>query len=66
MRIGFEAPFPCADLESRYGPRHVIVASRLGKGIVIRPGLPEFSASLRRNAELAGFLERVWTLLVSP
>jgi len=48
------------------GRRQVIVASRLGKGIVIRPGLPEFSASLTDNAELAGFLERVWTLLVSP
>jgi hypothetical protein len=48
------------------GRRQVIVASRLGKGIVIRPGLPDFSASLRANAELAGFLDRVWTLLVSP
>ncbi len=48
------------------GRRQVIVASRLGQGIVIRPGLPDFSASLRRNSELAGFLERVWTLLVSP
>jgi hypothetical protein len=48
------------------GRRQVIVATRLGKGIVIRPGLPEFSASLRENAELAGLLERVWTLLVSP
>ncbi len=48
------------------GKRQVIVASRLGKGIVIRPGLPDFSASLRSNAELAGFLERAWTLLVSP
>jgi hypothetical protein len=48
------------------GRRQVIVASRLGKGVVIRPGLPDFSASLRRDAELAGFLERAWTLLVSP
>jgi hypothetical protein len=48
------------------GKRQVIVASRLGKGIVIRPGLPDFSASLRSNAELAGFLERAWTLLVTP
>lgn len=47
------------------GRRQVIVASRLGKGVVIRPGLPDFSASLRTNAELAGLLERVWTLLVS-
>ena len=40
--------------------------SRLGKGIVIRPGLPDFSSSLRTNAELAGLLERVWTLLSRP
>ncbi|MEJ7796972.1 MAG: N,N-dimethylformamidase beta subunit family domain-containing protein [Solirubrobacteraceae bacterium] len=45
------------------GRRQVIVASRLGEGLVIRPGLPGFSAGLRSNAELRGFLERVWTLL---
>jgi hypothetical protein len=48
------------------GRRQVIVASRLGKGLVIRPGLEDFSASLHTNAELAGFLERVWTLLSRP
>jgi hypothetical protein len=48
------------------GRRQVIVASRLGKGLVIRPGIADFSASLRTNAELAGFLERVWTLLSRP
>ena len=48
------------------GRRQVIVASRLGDGIVIRTGMPGFSASLRRNADLARFLEGVWTLLVSP
>jgi len=48
------------------GRRQVIVASRLGKGLVIRPGIPDFSASLKTNAELAGFLERVWTLLARP
>ena len=48
------------------GRRQVIVASRLGKGLVIRPGMPDFSASLKTNAELAGFLERVWTLLARP
>jgi hypothetical protein len=51
---------------TRDGKRQVIVASRLGKGYVIRPGIPDFSESLHRNAELAGFLERAWTLLVSP
>ena len=48
------------------GRRNVIVASRLGKGLVMRPGLPDFSASLRKNAELAGLLERMWTLLSRP
>jgi len=48
------------------GRRQVIVASRLGKGLVIRPGLPDFSAMLKTNAELEGFMERVWTLLARP
>jgi hypothetical protein len=45
------------------GARRVIVASRLGQGLVIRPGLPDFSASLQDNAELAELLDRIWTLL---
>ena len=48
------------------GRRQVIVASRLGKGLVIRPGMPDFSATLKTNAELAGFMERAWTLLSRP
>jgi len=48
---------------TQIGDRQVIVASRLGKGLVIRPGLPDFSAKLRTNPELATFLERTWTLL---
>ncbi len=48
------------------GRRQVIVASRLGTGLVIRPGLPDFSASLKTNTELAGLLERAWTLLARP
>ena len=51
---------------TREGQRRVIVASRLGKGLVIRPGLPDFSGSLRTNAELSNLLERVWTLLSRP
>jgi len=43
--------------------RQVIVAVRSGKGIVIRTGLPEFSAGVRENAELAELLDRTWTLL---
>jgi hypothetical protein len=45
------------------GDGQVIVASRLGDGLVIRPGLPDFSAKLKTNPELATFLERAWTLL---
>jgi hypothetical protein len=45
------------------GDRQVIVASRFGDGLVIRPGMPDFSAKLRTNPELATFLSRAWTLL---
>jgi hypothetical protein len=45
------------------GDRQVIVASRFGDGLVIRPGMPDFSAKLATNPELAAFLERTWTLL---
>lgn len=48
------------------GRREVIVASRFGKGLVIRTGLPDFSASLKRNHELAALLESAWTLLSRP
>ena len=43
--------------------RQVIVAARLGKGIAIRTGLPEFSATVRESPELAELLDRMWTLL---
>jgi hypothetical protein len=45
------------------GARQVIVASRFGDGLVIRPGMPGFSAGLRDNPELAALLDRIWTLL---
>jgi hypothetical protein len=45
------------------GARQVIVAARVGKGLVIRTGLPEFSASVREDPELAELLDRTWTLL---
>ena len=44
-------------------PRQVIVAARFGRGLVIRTGLPDFSASLQDDAELAELLDRIWTLL---
>jgi len=45
------------------GDAQVIVAARFGKGLVIRTGLPEFSARLRESPELAELLDRAWTLL---
>jgi hypothetical protein len=47
------------------GERSVIVAARLGKGLVIRTGMPEFSARLRDSPELLELLDRLWTLLRS-
>lgn len=48
---------------SQEGDRQVIVAARVGEGLVIRTGLPEFSARVREDAELAELLDRIWTLL---
>ena len=61
VRGGSEAIAAAAATQD--GARQVIVAARFGEGLVIRPGLPEFSASLQGNAELAELLDRIWTLL---
>ena len=61
MRGGAGAVLAAAATQD--GERTVIVASRFGKGMVIRPGLPEFSAGVRENAELSELLDRTWTLL---
>jgi hypothetical protein len=45
------------------GDRQVIVASRLDDGLVIRPGIPDFSLKLRASPELATFLDSAWSLL---
>ena len=45
------------------GRRRVIVATRLGKGLVIRPGLGDFARRLRARGEIGGFMESAWTLL---
>lgn len=47
------------------GERRVIVAARFGKGLVIRPGLPDFSSRLSSEPQLAELLDRFWTLLRS-
>jgi hypothetical protein len=54
---------PVATAATADGQRTVIVAARVGRGLVIRPGLPDFSARLGRDAELSTLLERTWTLL---
>jgi hypothetical protein len=45
------------------GERAVVVAAHFGKGLVIRTGLPDFSARLQDDDELAELLDRIWTLL---
>lgn len=45
------------------GRTPVIVATAIGKGLVIRTGLPEFSSKLRSDTELNRFLSSVWAEL---
>jgi len=42
--------------------RGVIVASRFGKGLVIRTGLPDLPASLSSDDQTAQLVRRIWTL----
>jgi hypothetical protein len=57
------APAIAAAAAAQDGTRQVIVASRFGDGLVIRPGMPGFSAGLRGSTELVALLERSWQLL---
>ncbi len=41
----------------------VLVASRFGDGVVVRLGVPDFSARLSSDPELVTLLKRIWTLL---
>jgi N,N-dimethylformamidase beta subunit-like, C-terminal/FlgD Ig-like domain len=43
--------------------RPIVVAVRYGRGLVIRTGLPEFARRLSRDADTAGLMRRIWTLL---
>jgi hypothetical protein len=43
--------------------RLVIVAARFGRGLVIRPGMPDFAARLTPSPEIATLMGRTWTLL---
>ena len=45
-------------------PQHpAFIAYRLGKGIVVRAGTPEWASSLAGNVELTNVTRRVWSLL---
>ena len=45
------------------GARSVIVGARLGKGLVLRTGLPELPVRAGDDPELTTLLRRMWTLL---
>jgi hypothetical protein len=55
-----------ARLEAAAGPedeRPVILAYRLGEGLVVRTGLPDWSARLGADYRVAEIMRRAWTLL---
>lgn len=57
---------PRAQQVAAAGPaanRVVIVAYRLGQGLVIRTGLPQWSERLSSNAKVGEVMSRTWTLL---
>lgn len=43
--------------------RPVVVAARLGKGLVVRTGLPDFPQRLNAHPESAALMNRLWVLL---
>jgi hypothetical protein len=45
------------------GLRPVIVAERLGKGLVVRTGLPDWTARINDDPEVAEVTRRIWALL---
>jgi hypothetical protein len=45
------------------GARPVIVGLRLGRGVVLRTGLPELPQRLGHDGDVDGLMERAWTLL---
>ena len=58
--------WPGATIASAAGAqegRPIIVGARVGKGIVIRTGLPDWSSRLRDDANVATVTRRAWTLL---
>lgn len=45
------------------GERDVIVAARLGRGLVIRTALPQLPSKLSRDPDLQALVRRIWVLL---
>ncbi len=43
--------------------RPVIVAARTGKGLVVRPGIPDFPQRLSSRPESAALMNRLWVLM---
>ena len=41
----------------------MVIAHRVGRGLVIRTGLPEWSRRLGTDREVAEVMRRMWTLL---
>jgi len=43
--------------------RPVVVAARIGRGLVVRPGIPDFAQRLTPRPESAALMNRLWVLL---
>jgi len=43
--------------------RPVVVAARIGRGLVVRPGIPDFPQRLTPRPESAALMNRLWVLL---
>ncbi len=43
--------------------RPVVVAARVGRGLVVRPGIPDFAQRLTPQPESAALMNRLWVLL---
>ncbi len=53
---------PAADAVTTEG-RPVVVAARVGRGLVVRPGIPDFPQRLTPQPESAALMNRLWVLM---
>jgi hypothetical protein len=63
LRLGSEADALAAAVTVQPPGRTVIVAAGFGRGLVIRPGMPDFAARLSAGGPYTALMERSWTLL---